>query len=96
MRLGPAIALSEPGREALPIGSARKEAAVARRLHVLTQLVQMSGHPVGGERHHLELVRGAAEAEMRGQALVDEAERLRQGLLREHVQLAAAHKAEQV
>ena len=48
--------------------------------------VEELGRRVGRHRHHLVLVRGAAEAEVRRQLLIEQAERVREPLGGEHLQ----------
>jgi hypothetical protein len=60
------------------------------------QILEEGGLPVGRHRHHLVLVRRAPEAEVRGQLFVQEPERVRQSLARQHLQLATAGPAGEV
>ena len=66
------------GRAAAPVGADKR-----------AQLSQVRRLAVARERHHLVLVRRAAEAEMCGQLLVQKPERVRQCLCSEHVEAAA-------
>jgi hypothetical protein len=65
------------------------EPALAVGLHQLPEGVEELGLPVGGHGHDLVLVGRAAEAQVRGQLLVEQAERMGQVLRGEHVELAA-------
>jgi hypothetical protein len=67
-------------REPVPVRDPRGEAAVAGGVHQRPQVLGVARRPVGGERHHLVLVAGAQEAEVRRQLLVEQAEGVRQEL----------------
>ncbi len=88
VRLGPVLARAQPRREALEVDGRDAEAAVAGGGHELAQLAEEARLPVRGHGHHLVLVRRAAEAEVRGQLLVEQAERVRQALGGEDLQRA--------
>ncbi len=67
-----------------------REAARAVGPHELAQLVEVRRAPVGRHRHHLVLVRRAAEAEVGGELLVEQPERVRQRLRGEDLERAVA------
>jgi hypothetical protein len=66
-------AVVDPARgEAGPVRGLGREAAVAGGADDLAQLGQEAGLAVGGQRHDLELVGGAQEAEVVGEGLVEQ------------------------
>ena len=72
------------------------EATDAVGVDQTSQILEEGGLPVGSHRHHLVLVRRAPEAEVGRQLLVQQPERVRELLARQHVQLAAAGSAGEV
>src|SRR5205823_10361077 len=64
--------------------------------HQVAEQVQVPRPPVGGQRHHLVLVAGGQEAQVRGQVLVQQAERVRQFLRGQRFEDAVAVPAGQV
>ena len=86
-----AAARSAPSRSARP-----RNPPLAVGVDELAQLVEEGRLPVGGHRHHLVLVRGPAEAEVRGQLLVEEPERVRQRLRGEDLERPSGEAAGEV
>ena len=89
-RRGPWRRAAAPGpgpSQSTPLGP---EAAVPGGVHQLPEQRQMPRRPVRRHRHHLVLVAGAFEAEVGGQVLVQQAERVRQRLCGEDVELLVA------
>ena len=75
--------------ELRPVHRVGAEAA-GDRPDLLPDLVEEAGPAVGGQRHHLVFVAGAQEAEVGGQVLVEQAERVRQRLGGQDLELACA------
>ncbi len=71
-----------------PVDRLHAEAAVAGRVDEFTQLAEVAWLAVRRECHHLVLVAGPQEAEVRGDLLVHQAERMRKLLCGEDGQLA--------
>src|ERR687896_286029 len=94
----PAISVDEARGEALEVEplALDREAARAGRANGRPELIQEGRPPVRGHRHHLVLVRGAAEAEVLGHLLVEETERVRQLLRREDLQLTIRVAAREI
>src|SRR5204863_4658234 len=69
--------------------------AAANGPDLLADLVEEARLAVGSQRHHLVLVAGTQEAEVGGQVLVQQAERVRQRLGGQDLQLAARVPAAQ-
>ena len=81
-------ALRQRGREGRPVDGLGAKAAVARGVDQLGELPGVARRPVGRHGHHLVLVRGAPEAQVRRQLLVEQAERVGQLLDRQRVEPA--------
>jgi hypothetical protein len=81
---GPRLAGQAAGRVVLPAQRGRAEAAVSGRGHRVAQPAEVAQAAVARQRHDLVLLGGPVEAEMLGELLVEQAERVRQGLRREH------------
>ena len=96
MRVGELRAGRERRGVPRPVDRADAEPAPAVGAHELPERVQERRLRVGAQRHHLVLVGGAAEAEVGGQLLVEQPERVRQPLRGEHVQRAAREAPGQV
>jgi hypothetical protein len=75
---------------------AHREPAGAVGADQRAEVVQERRRPVGRHRHHLVLVRRAPEAEVRGELLVEQPQRVRQYLGGQHLQPPALVAARQV
>jgi hypothetical protein len=76
-------------REGCPVDGLDVEAAVLGGAHQLAHAAEEDGLAVRGHGHHLVLVAAAQEAEVFGDLLVHESQRVGELLLRQHLQLAA-------
>jgi hypothetical protein len=79
----PPVAVDERGGEALPLHRIRPEAARTVGADEPPERVQVLRRAVRRHRHDLVLVRGTPEAEVRGELLVAQTERVRQALRRQ-------------
>lgn len=79
-----------------PSRSGRPRSPLAGRAHVFAELVQEARLAVGRQRHDLVLVAGAQEAEVLGEVLVHEAQRVREALGVQRCQDAALVRPGQV
>ena len=77
------------GASCAPVHRVGAEAA-GDRPDLLPDLVEEARLAVGGQRHHLVLVAGTQETEVGGQVLVEQAERVRQRLGGQDLELAGA------
>jgi hypothetical protein len=96
VRVVPVVpALREGRRIARPLDGLDAEAAVldADEAPEVAEVVRLA---VGGEGHDLVLVRAAAKAEVRGQLLVEQSERMRELLRSEHLEVTVSIAAVQV
>jgi hypothetical protein len=92
----PFVALADGRRKARPVEPLGPKASVLGRVERFAQLAQPPRLAIGGERHHLVLVGRSPKAEVCGQLLVDEAERVGEALLGEHLETVGTGAAGQL
>ena len=93
---GPLLVAAAPLGQGVELDRGDGEAAVAGDPDGLAQLAEVGRLPVGGQGHHLVLVRGAPEPEVVGDLLVEQAQGVRQPLGGQDLQVAVDRAAGQV